>query len=155
MVMEERDIQHIANKEQLQPDVLHEDQELMEGMLIEKKGCIIQDGKTHIQICSQCVDAMDSCTTGPPKFSLANNLWVGNMPWQFEVLMLPEELLLAWVFPRVFIIKLFPKRGHMEVEMMNSVLQGNVMTFSMNVPKVINMLKGNLMPQPPAFYLVF
>lgn len=49
MVMEERDIQHIANKEQLQPDVLHEDQELMEGMLIEKKGCIIQDGKTHME----------------------------------------------------------------------------------------------------------
>ena len=31
----------------------------------------------------------------PPKFSLANNLWIGDIPWQLRVLSFSKQLLIV------------------------------------------------------------
>lgn len=45
----------------------------------------------------------------PPCYALANQLWIGQIPQQLQVLTFPEQLLVSLVCPHVFVFKLFPK----------------------------------------------
>jgi len=88
----------------------------------------------------------------PPKLSLANNLWVGKIPWELQRLTLPEQLLIAHLYPRVYIFKLFPKTfaARSDGTTLQRGMRGNVSTFMLNVDDVAAMIKGDLMPRPPA-----
>ena len=49
--------------------------------------------------------------TLPPRFLLVNNLWVGAVPTELSSLTFPEQLLIAHLYPHVYVFKLFPKSG--------------------------------------------
>ncbi|KAF7305862.1 ATP-dependent DNA helicase [Mycena chlorophos] len=86
-----------------------------------------------------------------PPLSLANNMWIGSVPFVLEILTLPEKLLIALYFPAAYVVKLFPKRGRhtkWNEETINSGMRGNVSTYRLNTKDIADMVTGNLMPRP-------
>jgi len=69
-----------------------------------------------------------------------------------QVLTFPEQLLIALLYPRVYVFKLFPKRqrGAHKMESMQRAIRGNVSTYELNSEGIASMVEGNLMPRPPA-----
>ncbi|KAF7313012.1 ATP-dependent DNA helicase [Mycena kentingensis (nom. inval.)] len=95
-------------------------------------------------ICRQCKAAIDRGKT--PVLSLANNMWIGEIPFELRVLTLPERLLISLNFPAAFIVKLYSKDG--SPTPVNTALRGNVSTYRLHAPAVADMLVGNILPQP-------
>jgi hypothetical protein len=79
-------------------------------------------------------------------------MWIGDIPFELQGLTFPEQLLLALVYPRVYVFKLFPKKvdGHRDASTLQRGMRGNVTTFELNNPGIASMLEGRLMPRPPA-----
>ncbi|KAA1476551.1 hypothetical protein DENSPDRAFT_785204 [Dentipellis sp. KUC8613] len=87
----------------------------------------------------------------PPKYAIANDLWIGRVPWELATLTFPEQLLIALLYPRVYVFKLFPKRvnGHRgDASTLQRGMRGNVSTYAMNIDDIATMVEGNLMPRP-------
>lgn len=64
-----------------------------------------------------------------------------------------EQLLIALVYPRVFVVKLFPRgntRHGLQDDQLQHALRGNVTSFELNSGAITEMINGNLMPQEPA-----
>lgn len=63
----------------------------------------------------------------------------------------PEQLLIAQLYPRVYIFKLFPKRsgGVRDVSALQNAMRGNVCTYDHNMDAISAMVEGQLMPRPP------
>jgi hypothetical protein len=73
------------------------------------------------------------------------------VPWQLQVLTFPEQLLIALLYPRVFMFKLFPKKigGVRDASTLQHGMRGNVSTYDMPQEGVSSMLQGKLMPCMP------
>ena len=144
----------IPNSRRLVPHCPHAAHKLWDGMLLEHEGFVsLSTGKESINVCGSCYnDLLNSAEDKPPTFSLANNMWIGPVPWQLQILTLPESLLIAHLFPRVYVVKLYPKayRGTGDGDTLQRGLRGNVSTFELDVKGVENMLQGKLMPRPLA-----
>lgn len=93
--VQERDVETDHVKEMLMKDIpnlgglhpsaniIHSAQDLVDGMLLEMSGIIqSQDlSVATIRICRQCKTALEKLDLlTPPEYSLANNLWMGNVP---------------------------------------------------------------------------
>ncbi|KAG8764488.1 hypothetical protein FRC12_008073 [Ceratobasidium sp. 428] len=143
----------LPNRQRLRPSVPHREHYLIDGCLLEEEGCRQTGDRITVNVCQECWDALTEETNHPPKFSLANNMWIGPVPWQLLCLTLAEQLLVARVYPRVFIVKLFPRdksRFGLNNDQLQSALRGNVTSFELNSDAIADMIKGNLMPQRPA-----
>ena len=99
----------IPNVHRLVPKNPHREHNLIDGKLFDSMGVVVDETCTKVRICRSCFDDLRKDSEKPPKYSLANNLWIGNVPWCLEILTFPEQLLLARVFPRVYVFKLYPK----------------------------------------------
>jgi len=122
-----------------------------EGMLLEPSGIITgPEGKEQVQVCCSCQTELGKGRNHPLKFSLANNLWIGRVPWELKKLTFPEQLLIAHLYPRVYVFKLYPKSiGYTpEPATLQRGMRGNVSSYDLNVDAVASMLEGKLMPRP-------
>jgi hypothetical protein len=75
------------------------------------------------------------------------------VPWELSSLTFAEHLLIPRVYPRVFVIKLFPKsnaRHGLDEQHLQGALRGNVTSFELNSDAIADMISGNLMPHPPS-----
>ncbi|KAG8724916.1 hypothetical protein FRC09_012081, partial [Ceratobasidium sp. 395] len=118
----------------------------------ETRGCHGNQSDLSADICKECLDDLQQPTALPPKHSLANNTWVGEVPWQLERLTFAEHLLIARIYPRMFLIKLFPReksQRNLPRDQVQTGLRGNVVSFELNSAAIADMLSGNLMPQKP------
>ncbi|KAF8119738.1 hypothetical protein EV363DRAFT_1147865, partial [Boletus edulis] len=98
-------------------------------------------------VCDACVRALSSDQL--PKLCLANNLWIGQVPHELAILTLPEQLLVSRHYPRCYVVKLYPRNGHVSnPEHLQRGMMGNVTLYNMNTDKVVEMLEGQLLPQP-------
>ncbi|KAH9037779.1 hypothetical protein EDB85DRAFT_556454 [Lactarius pseudohatsudake] len=72
--------------------------------------CLHRDktGVLFANVCQSC--ASDLRRDKKPVLSLANEMWVGDVPLELQVLTLPERILIGRFFPAVYIIKLYPKK---------------------------------------------
>ena len=142
----------IPNAHRLVPHCPHAAHDLWDGVLLERDGFVsLSKDKESVNICRSCYEDLDKSTEDkPPTFSLANNMWIGPVPWQLQILTLPESLLIAHLFPRVYVVKLYPKayRGSGNGDTLQRGLRGNVSTFELDVKGVEDMLQGKLMPRP-------
>ena len=121
------------------------------GMLLEPRGVVISpSGEEEVNVCGSCKMELGKDRNLPPKFSLANNLWIGWVPWELKKLTFPEQLLIAHLYPRVFVFKLYPKStGYAHnTATLQWGMRGNVSTYNLNVNAVTEMLEGKLMPRP-------
>ena len=121
------------------------------GMLLEPRGVVLgPSGEEEVQVCGSCRTELGKDRVLPPKFSLANDLWIGQVPWELKKLTFPEQLLIAHLYPRVFVFKLYPKSigyAHSAATLQRG-MRGNVSTYDLNVNAVTAMLGGKLMPRP-------
>jgi len=121
------------------------------GMLLEPRGVVVgPSGEKHVRVCGACRTELGKERNLPPKFSLANNLWIGQIPWELKKLTFPEQLLIAHLYPRVFVFKLYPKSAGYahEPATLQRGMRGTVSTYDLNVNAVTEMLEGKLMPRP-------
>ncbi|KAG9125041.1 hypothetical protein FRC07_009215 [Ceratobasidium sp. 392] len=141
----------IPNSHKLAPYVRAPNQTLRQGCLLEPKGCQGEEPNLNAEICKECWDNLLEPNNNPPKHSLANNLWVGEVPWKLECLSFVELFLIALVYPRVFVMKLYPRdrnQRSLPKDQLQSALRGNVMSFELNSAAILDMIAGKLMPQP-------
>jgi hypothetical protein len=138
----------IPNSHRLIPFHKHPAHDIFDDMLLEPKG--VHDNK--VNVCGECLRELGKDIDTPPRLSLANNLWIRKVPWELERLTLPEQLLIAHLYPRVYVFKLYPKTFICQTD--GSTLQRgmrrNVSTYTLDMDGVTSMIKGNLMPRLPS-----
>lgn len=147
----------IPNLHRLSPKIPHPAHTLYSaaGALLEPSAVHNVDGQDIAAVCSSCLAALKEKSEKdlPPKFSLANNLWMGAVPWELAVLTISEQLLIAHIYPRVYVFKMFPKRWHGKRDGENVNLQrgmrGTVSSYALNMDHITAMLDGNMMPRRP------
>ena len=102
-------------------------------------------------LCSTCFSELHiESSDCPPRYSLANNLWIGTLPHELSQLTLPEQLLIAQLYPRVYVFKLYPKKSYPhDPETLQRGMKGNVVTFEQNSQDIMRMVIGHMMPRPP------
>jgi len=141
----------MPNSCQLIPSVKHAAHHLYHGRLLEPAGIMGEETDPIVSICHECLEDLKKPGNSPPKMSLANSLWIGDIPWQLQVLTFPEQLLVALLYPRVYVFKLFPKQqGAARHETLQRAMRGNVSTYELNMDAIASMLEGKLMPGPPS-----
>jgi hypothetical protein len=101
-------ITSLPNAHRLIPKIPHPSHTLFGGKLLEPKG--VEGADAVVTVCKECLDALKKPADLPPQYSLANNMWIGNVPWELQRLTFPEQLLIALVYPRVYVFKLYPKK---------------------------------------------
>ena len=122
------------------------------GMLLEPRGVTGGPSQMQAQVCGSCRAELAKERSLPPKFSLANNLWIGRTPWELKKLTFPEQLLISHIYPRVFVFKLYPKSGGQgrEAGTLQRGMRGNVSSYDLNIDAAAAMVEGKLMPRPLA-----
>jgi len=133
----------------LHPSHPHPNHHLTDEMLLEPAGINAVGNAT---ICNQCNYKLSRNTL--PPLSLANNMWISEIPWVLKVLSLPERLLIAKYYPVAYIVKLYPKDKHAHYwkSEMASGLKGNVSTYHLDSGEIQDIIQGPFMP-PPASIL--
>jgi hypothetical protein len=139
----------IPNLHCLSPATKIQSKFTIQGVLLTQQAVFNSDGTHIVQICHDCLTSLIQLDNLPPKYLLANGLWIGEVPWQLQLLTLPEQLLVACLYPHVFIVKLFPKdcRVMINDQSLTTALRGNVTTYELNIPQITEMIQGTLMLQ--------
>ncbi|KAJ3902364.1 hypothetical protein F5879DRAFT_777939, partial [Lentinula edodes] len=87
-----------------------------------------------------------------PRLSLANNMWIGAIPFELRILTLPERVLVSRFFAAAYIVKLYPKKKGARswpTDLLTSGMKGNVSTYFMNTDEITLMVdEGYLPPRP-------
>ena len=141
----------IPNRNRLIPRKAHPAHDLYDGVLLEPKGvCCVEGSEPDVRICRDCLKELGKQIDIPPPRSLANNLWVGRVPWQLSSLTYPERLLVARAYPRVYTFKLHPKtlNARMDVSSFQRGMKGTVSTYALNRDAMADMVSGRIMPRP-------
>ncbi|CAF1089809.1 unnamed protein product [Rotaria sordida] len=73
-----------------------------------------------------------------PKFSAANNMWLGDIPTELQGLTIPEEKLISLYRHNSCVIKL--QSPFHSATTAQTALKGNCITFLQNVPNIVNSL---------------
>ncbi|KAG8699237.1 hypothetical protein FRC09_006742, partial [Ceratobasidium sp. 395] len=139
----------IPHREHLKPQSPHRSHELTDGLLLVPGRVVVKDGVPTGWFCLECLSALEA--DKQPALSLANGMWVGAIPDALQGLTIPEQMLLAVLHPRICIIKLFPRDPSsfsLDPSTLQHGLMGNVTTFEQNLPEVVKMLEGKLLPRP-------
>ena len=141
-------VNDIPNRHRLIPLHKHAAHETVHDMLLESKG--VQGDQANI--CGECMNDLRKQSEYPPRLSLANNMWVGDVPSELNQLTLPEQLLIAHLYPRVYVFKLYPKTfaRRSDGSTLQRGMRGNVSTYNFNMEDIASMIKGTLMPRPPS-----
>jgi hypothetical protein len=141
----------------LVPSVAHSAHVLTEGMLLHSRDGSIQvndEGARVARTCAPCTSSLQKKKM--PAMSLANGMWIGDVPLELKILTLPERILVAHHFPAAYIVKLYPKKKGARMwagsEGLHSGLQGNVSTYRLNMSDVANMT-GDKTMLPPSHIL--
>ena len=140
----------IPSPMRLAPHQPHSDHTLFNGMLLAPEGIGSQEGRPTANVCRECLRDLNRSSKLPPRLSLANNLWVSKVPIELSSLMFPEQLLIAHLYPQVYVFKLYPKSGAGPTEGLQRGMRGNVSTYELNMDTMSAMVQGQLMPRPPA-----
>jgi hypothetical protein len=144
--LEEMALNEIPNSHNLRPHQPHPGHHLTPGGLLLAGGPYEEQASIHL--CTECVNRLKSDRR--PKMSLANGLWVGNIPPELQNLTLPERVLLALYFPVAYVVKLYPcgrRTYNTSQDRLHSALKGNVSTYKLDQQQIADML-GLTMPPP-------
>ena len=98
-------IQGLQNSNLLMPTKNHDAHKLTARLLLYN-AALDKDGQGYL--CRECEHHLEAAKQ--PPLSLANRLWIGDIPFQLAILTLPEWILIAWYFPAAYIVKMFLKR---------------------------------------------
>ena len=138
-------VESIPHKEHLVPATPHRSHNLTSGLLLYLPA--LNEDNSSVSICNECMQSLKKDRR--PKFSLANDMWVGDVPRELKGLTMPERTLIAKYYPAAYIVKLYPKqkgaRGWDKSQMHNG-LKGNVSTYRLDPSQVASMIDGRMYP---------
>ncbi|KAH9018187.1 hypothetical protein EDB83DRAFT_2232143 [Lactarius deliciosus] len=123
-------------------------------MLLERSNNSLgrqENGTPFANICGSCVRDLKNNKT--PTLSLANGLWIGDVPPLLSILTLPERILVARYFPAAYIVKLYPKQKgahNWSSAGMQSGLRGNISTYRLNTNDIAHLTDTQTMPPSSA-----
>lgn len=148
----------IPNSHLLKPFTNHKAHDLTYNLLLHKPRTSMGtplpipsiEREVQVNICKDC--HQDLMKGKVPLFSLANNMWIGDIPHELHVLSLPERVLVARYFPAAHIVKLFPKaKGakFWDTSILNSGVKGNVSTYWLDPDSIVDMLDHKNLPPSP------
>ncbi|KAH9045123.1 hypothetical protein EDB84DRAFT_1265854 [Lactarius hengduanensis] len=120
-----------------------------------------ENGTPFGNVCGPCVRDLQKDNT--PALSLANGMWIGDVPPLLNVLTLlgrsgravgrivtlPERILIARYFPAAYIVKLYPKKKgarNWSSAGMQSGLRGNMSTYRLNTNNIACLTDTQIMP---------
>nr|GAT45226.1 predicted protein [Mycena chlorophos] len=140
--------EQLPNKDVLRPTHPHPQHELVGDILLHAPA--VRQPAPHY-VCSECHAQL--LLGDLPRFALANNLWIGDIPFELSVLDLAERLLIGLHFPAVYVIKLFPKAPygkHLKESTIASGVRGNVSTYRLGTNEIAEMVSDQQLPRPAA-----
>ena len=143
-------LEFLRNTNKLCPAFEHPAHVLTDGMLLHHNpDCYLTDtaGNSCATICLSCLGSLRNGKM--PSLSLANGLWIGDVPLVLHVLTLPERVLVARFFPAAYIVKLYPmKKGarFWPSDGFHSGVRGNVSTYRLNTDDIVEMTDTQTMP---------
>ena len=106
------------------------------GIILYVNGLYQENKVDMCTICKKCHDSISKKHI--PKFSPANNMWLGDIPVELKELTIPEEKLISLYRHNSCIIKLHsPFHSTTTAQ---TALKGNCITFLQNVPSIVNSL---------------
>jgi hypothetical protein len=143
----ETPLKDIPNRHLLTPHTAHAAHELVDNLLIYAPG--LGASKKTMHLCNECHNQLKKNVR--PRLSLSNDMWIGEIPRELQILTLSERLLLAKYFPSAYIVKLFPKQKNAHAwdrSQMHSGLKGNVSTYRLDPHQVASMIDGKWFPPP-------
>jgi hypothetical protein len=106
------------------------------GIILYPNGLSQQNNMNMCTLCQKCYDALSKGQT--PKFSPANDMWLGDVPTELQGLTIPEEKLISLYRHNSCIIKLHsPFHSTTTAQ---AALKGNCISFLQNVPNIVNSL---------------
>jgi hypothetical protein len=144
-------IDEIPNSHRLRPHKPHNAHNLYDSLLLDpcgvkKRSCL---KGTIVLICGSCRKQLQRDIPSPPRYSLANNLWIDPVPWGLSRMTLPEQMLVALLYPRVFVFKLYNKSTSAQsISTLQNGMGSTVCTFELNTEHIQSMTEGQLMPRP-------
>jgi hypothetical protein len=111
------------------------------NMLLYRKGLKCQEDErinedTVMTLCEMC--KADLQKSKIPRFSAANKMWIGDVPFELTDLTIPEMRLISIYRHNSCIIKLKPISG--DIRSAQSALKGNVITFEQHVSNIAKSL---------------
>ncbi|CAF1424611.1 unnamed protein product [Rotaria sordida] len=106
------------------------------NVILYKSGLFQQNKVDMCVLCQKCHGALSKGSI--PKFSAANNMWLGDIPAELQGLTIPEQKLISLYRHNSCIIKLHsPFHSTTTAQ---TALKGNCITFLQNVPNIVNSL---------------
>lgn len=156
-----RCIADIPNGQSLIPKYPHPAHILFNNKLLDPSGVYMaEDNIQYTNICHPCLDDLmrlgqanrrEDGMFRPPKFSLANNLWIGKIPWQLQILSFSEQFLISYLYSQVYVFKLFPKGGaENDLSTLQRGMRGTICIYNLDIGGIASMVSGDLMPRPPS-----
>ncbi|CAF4680721.1 unnamed protein product [Rotaria sp. Silwood2] len=113
---------------------------------------LFQQNKVDICVlCQKCHGALSKGSI--PKFSAANNMWLGDIPAELQGLTIPEQKLISLYRHNSCIIKLHSTFHSTTTA--QTALKGNCITFVQNVPNIVNSLSLTLDDLCDALKVIF
>ncbi|KAJ3571254.1 hypothetical protein NP233_g3868 [Leucocoprinus birnbaumii] len=143
----DEELANIPNLELLAPAQGHPAHFLFQGALIHGPAIKAED-KTFL--CHECLGFLKRKVL--PPLSLANNLFIGEVPFPLRLLKLAEQIMVARYYAAAFIIKLYPRdprARHWDHNMFMSGLKGNVATYPLKPEDVAHYLDPMTLPPRP------
>ena len=143
-------LSYLHQSEKLLPVTSHSSHVLTNGMLLHHHpSCFSENtfGQSCANVCTSCLSSLRQHKT--PPLSLANGMWIGDVPLVLRVLTLPERILVARFFPAAYIVKLYPKKKGARAwptSGLHSGLRGNVSTYRLNTDDIVHMTDSQCMP---------
>lgn len=143
----------LPNSERLIPKSAHPAHVLIHGRLLVPTAVQVGTAMstTRVTACNACVIVLSDIQDHPPPLSLANGLWIGDIPWELKRLTFAEQMLIALYYPRVYVFKLFPRVTHAGLNpgTLQRAMGGSVSTYDLDVGGASAMIEGNLLPRKP------
>ena len=107
-----------------------------DGVVLYASGLFQQKKSNMCTLCLTCHEFLSK--ENIPKFSPANNVWLGAIPAELQGLTIPEEKLISLYRHNSCIIKLYsPFHSTTTAQ---AALRGNCITFLQNIPNIANSL---------------
>lgn len=149
LIAEECFLDTLKHRDRLIPATPHPAHETIDSMLLATEHVTTVNGQKKGWFCKECLRAINSNRL--PPLSLANRMWIGPIPPELARLTVPEQILISLYHPRCYVYKLHPRNlwsDSSNPTTLQNGLKGNVTTYELNMPDIIQMLEGKLMPRP-------
>ncbi|CAF3928659.1 unnamed protein product [Rotaria sordida] len=106
------------------------------NIILYASGLFQQNNVTMCRLCQKCHDALSKGYI--PKFSPANDMWLGDVPAELQGLTIPEQKLISLYRHNSCVIKL--QSPFHSTTTSQTALKGNCITFIQNIPNIVNSL---------------